>query len=116
MKKKKRIAKAVLFSIIVYCSILGMLLGILKTTHQTRYILYGEDAVMAQCVIQETAAGTEYTMQLGGGEWSFSFLQPQKSAAAVLTQQLPPCMTKLILRMVTLAEYYTAYIAECINS
>lgn len=116
MKRKKRIGKAVMIVLGVYLAVMGTLLGILKTTHQTRYILYGGQAVVAQCMIQETAAGTEYTMQLGGGEWSFSFLQPETSTAAKLAEQLPPCTTKLLLRMVTLAEYYTDYIADCIKS
>lgn len=113
MKHGKRIRKAIYGTIFCYFAVMGLMLGILQATLQTRYILYGKDAVMAQCVINETAAGTEYTMQLGGGEWSFSFLQPHNGIAAELISDLPPCMAKLLLRMVTAAEYYTA---ECIQS
>lgn len=113
MKHGKRIRKAVYGTIFCYFAVMSLLIGILQATLQTRYILYGKDTVMAQCVINETAAGTEYTMQLGGGEWSFSVLQPDYSAAEAIISDLPPCMGKLLLRMVTAAEYYTAV---CIHS
>ncbi len=111
---KKRAFRGIITAICCYAAVNAALLGILKSTGQTRQILYGDDAALVQCTQTETAAGTAYTMQLGGGEWSFSVLGTQLAdISAQAANRLPPCMMKLILRMVALAEYYTA---ECINS
>ncbi len=111
---KKRALRGVVTAICCYAALNAALLGILKSTGQTRQILYGDDAAMVQCTQTKTAAGTAYTVELGGGEWSFLVLGTQLADFSAQTaNRLPPCMMKLILRMVSLAEYYTA---ECISS
>ncbi len=113
-KQKKRAFRGILVAICCYAAVNVTLLGILKSTGQTRKILYGDDAALVQCTETKTVAGTAYTMQLGGGEWSFSVARSQfADISAQAADQLPPCVMKLVLRMVSLAGYYTA---ECISS
>ena len=113
MKRKKRVQKAVFTAIFCYGAMLALFLGILRSTGQTRKILYGENAVMVQCTQNQTAAGTlAYTIELGGGEWSFSW-EPAAKKLAKPAENLPPCMLKLLLRLAVLAESYTV---ECIQS
>ncbi len=108
MKQKKRVRRAIMTVLCCYGAVMLVLLGILRSTSQTRLILYGEDTVMAHCIVNQTAAGDmAYTMELGGGEWSFSLAAPLSETAADMTKHLPPCMTKLFLRLFSLAEYYT---------
>ncbi len=112
--QSKRVFRGIVTAICCYAAIMAMLLGILTSTGKTRQILYGDDAAAVQCTQQKTAAGTAYTVQLGGGEWSVSVMGSQLAdISAQAAQQMPPCVMKLVLRLVSLAEYYTA---ECMNS
>lgn len=107
-KQKKRALRGMLTAVCCYTAVNAALLGILRSTEQTRKILYGNDAALVQCTETKTAAGTTYIMQLGGGEWSFSLLSSQLAEiSAQAADDLPPCVMKMVLRMVSVVGYYT---------
>lgn len=115
MKKQRKCAfRGIITAVCCYTAVNATVLGILQSTEQTRKILYGENAARVQCIETKTAAGTAYTMQLGGGEWSFLVLSSQLAEISKqAADHLPPCVMKLVLHMVSSVGYYTA---GCMNS
>lgn len=123
MKRRK---KAACYAAVMYFSCAGLGFGMLKAAQQTRRTLYGGQPVMAQCIPTLPAddptedpaeqAG-DYTLILGGGEWTFRLSLPQIAAQAkTLADKLPPCTAKCLLWLAaeaeTLADQTAARLSE----
>jgi len=104
----KRRKKAAYYAAIIYFSCAGLGCGMLKTAQQTRRTLYGGQPVMAQCtpaLPDADADSNTYTMALGGGEWQISLCIPNLAEKTdALSEMLPPCTAKCVLRLTALAE------------
>ncbi|HBI85908.1 MAG TPA: hypothetical protein DDX71_06435 [Ruminococcus sp.] len=114
-----RTKKAAVYAAMVYLAVLGLGLSMLRAAQQTRRTLYGGHPVMAQ--LSRTLphapekAPDSYSVELGGGEWSLGFSLPDPQRMAHLTDALPPCTAKLMLRLLLLAPDLADQTAECIR-
>ena len=94
----KRMKKAAYYAALIYgaCAVLGF--GMLRAAQQTRRTLYGGHPVMAYY------AG-DGTVTLGGGEWTVTPMLPALAERAeALSEKLPPCTAKCILRLTAYCE------------
>ena len=104
-----RTKKAALTAAMIYFSVTGLALGMLRTAQQTRRTLYGGQPVLAQY----NGGAPADSVTLGGGEWEVSLPMPELGAEAEsLSEKLPPCAAKCVLRLVVLCESWSEQIAD----
>ena len=93
-----RTKKAACYAALIYCSCAVLGFGMLRAAQQTRRTLYGGQPVLAQYQ-------PDGTLSLGGGEWEIAPVLPQLSESAdALSEKLPPCTAKILLRLTALSE------------
>lgn len=90
--------KAICYAALIYCAGFALGFGMLRTAQQTRRTLYGGQPVMAFY----TENGT---LELGGGEWEITPELPALAEKAeALSEKLPPCTAKCILKLTAYCE------------
>lgn len=113
---RRDMKKAAVIAAFGYLSVMSLGCGMLKAAQVTRQTLYGGQPVMAQIAKQSLPdSRTAYTVSLGGGEWRFRWSLPCRDAVAEKTEQLPPCMAKLLVRIILLADRAADQTAEWIS-
>ena len=120
MRKKRRYAKkAAWLAAFCYLSGLALSVGMLKAAQKTRQILYGGQPVMAQISqrIPDDAGGESVEMELGGGEWTLTVPAVQQTVNSLeqYAADMPPCMGKYLLRLLSLADRAADYTARWIG-
>ena len=113
---RRNMKKAVLIAAFGYLSVMSLSCGMLKAAQITRQTLYGGRPVMAQIAKQELPdSRTAYSVSLGGGEWQFRWSSLNREAISEKAEQLPPCMAKLLIRMILRADSAAGQTAEWIS-
>lgn len=115
---KKCTKKAAAIAAFGYCSVMGLGLGMLKAAQQTRRTLYGGTPVLAQVTHQELpddSAPQTAEITFGGGEWTVQLTAPALFEAAETAENLPPSMSRLLLRLAILTDKAADYTAELIT-
>lgn len=115
---KKRTKKAAAIAAFGYFSVMSLGLGMLKAAQQTRRTLYGGTPVMAQVTHQtlpEDSAAQSAEISFGGGEWTVQLTAPKLSGAIDAAENLPPSMSRLLLRLAVFSDKAADYTAELIT-